>query len=129
MLLGVAGYAIGFGFRPLGAIMFGFLGDRLGRKYTFLVTVTLMGIATAGVGLVPGAASIGLWAPGIVITLRILQGLALGGEYGGAAIYVAEHAPPEKRGYRSEEHTSELQSLMRISYAVFCLKKKKKKET
>src|SRR3546814_15888141 len=99
MLLGVAGYAIGFGFRPLGAIMFGFLGDRLGRKYTCLVTVTLMGIATAGVGLVPGAASIGLWAPGIVITLCILQGLALGGEYGGAAIYVAEHAPPEKRGY------------------------------
>ncbi|MBA4163196.1 MAG: MFS transporter [Erythrobacter sp.] len=99
ILLVWAGFAIGFGFRPLGAIMFGFLGDRLGRKYTFLVTVTLMGIATAGVGLVPGAASIGLWAPGIVITLRILQGLALGGEYGGAAIYVAEHAPPEKRGY------------------------------
>lgn len=99
ILLVWAGFAIGFGFRPLGAIMFGFLGDRLGRKYTFLVTVTLMGIATAGVGLVPGAASIGLWAPAIVITLRILQGLALGGEYGGAAIYVAEHAPPEKRGF------------------------------
>lgn len=99
ILLVWAGFAIGFGFRPLGAILFGFLGDRLGRKYTFLVTVTLMGIATAGVGLVPSAASIGLWAPAIVIMLRILQGLALGGEYGGAAIYVAEHAPPEKRGY------------------------------
>ncbi|WP_284125499.1 MFS transporter [Parerythrobacter aestuarii] len=99
VLLVWAGFAIGFGFRPLGAILFGFLGDRLGRKYTFLVTVTLMGIATAGVGLVPSAASIGLWAPAIVILLRILQGLALGGEYGGAAIYVAEHAPPEKRGY------------------------------
>ncbi|TNE47353.1 MAG: MFS transporter [Sphingomonadales bacterium] len=99
ILLVWAGFAIGFGFRPLGAIMFGFLGDKLGRKYTFLVTVTLMGIATAGVGLVPSAESIGLWAPAIVILLRILQGLALGGEYGGAAIYVAEHAPPEKRGY------------------------------
>ena len=99
ILLVWAGFAIGFGFRPLGAILFGYLGDKLGRKYTFLVTVTLMGIATAGVGLVPSAESIGLWAPAIVIFLRILQGLALGGEYGGAAIYVAEHAPPEKRGF------------------------------
>ncbi|MEO9600904.1 MFS transporter [Parasphingorhabdus sp.] len=94
-----ATFAIGFGFRPVGAILFGFLGDKLGRKYTFLVTVTLMGIATAGVGLIPSAATIGLAAPLIVIFLRILQGLALGGEYGGAAIYVAEHAPTEKRGY------------------------------
>ena len=99
ILLVWAGFAVGFGFRPLGAILFGFLGDRLGRKYTFLVTVTLMGIATAGVGMIPGAASIGIAAPIIVICLRILQGLALGGEYGGAAIYVAEHAPPEKRGF------------------------------
>jgi MFS family permease len=99
LLLVWAGFAVGFGFRPLGAILFGFLGDKLGRKYTFLVTVTVMGIATAGVGMVPGAASIGLLAPAIVILLRILQGLALGGEYGGAAIYVAEHAPPERRGY------------------------------
>ncbi len=94
-----ATFAIGFGFRPVGAVLFGFLGDRLGRKYTFLVTVTLMGIATAGVGLIPSAETIGLAAPAIVIFLRILQGLALGGEYGGAAIYVAEHAPKEKRGY------------------------------
>ncbi len=99
ILLVWAGFAVGFGFRPLGAILFGFLGDRLGRKYTFLVTVTLMGIATAGVGMIPSAASIGIAAPIIVIGFRILQGLALGGEYGGAAIYVAEHAPPEKRGY------------------------------
>ncbi len=99
LLLVWAGFAVGFGFRPLGAILFGFLGDRLGRKYTFLVTVTLMGVATAGVGLIPSAASIGIAAPIIVIGLRILQGLALGGEYGGAAIYVAEHAPPEKRGF------------------------------
>ncbi len=99
ILLVWAGFAVGFGFRPLGAILFGYLGDRLGRKYTFLVTVTLMGIATAGVGLIPNATTIGLAAPAIVIVLRILQGLALGGEYGGAAIYVAEHAPPEKRGF------------------------------
>ena len=99
LLLVWAGFAVGFGFRPLGAILFGYLGDRLGRKYTFLVTVTLMGIATAGVGMIPSAASIGIAAPIIVIGFRILQGLALGGEYGGAAIYVAEHAPPEKRGF------------------------------
>ena len=94
-----AGFAVGFGFRPLGAILFGYLGDRLGRKYTFLVTVTLMGIATAGVGLVPSVQTIGLAAPVIIILLRILQGLALGGEYGGAAIYVSEHSPPGRRGF------------------------------
>ncbi|MEL0211072.1 MAG: MFS transporter [Novosphingobium sp.] len=99
LLLVWAGFAVGFGFRPLGAVLFGFLGDRLGRKYTFLVTVTLMGIATAGVGLIPSADSIGLLAPAIVIFLRVLQGLALGGEYGGAAVYVAEHAPDGRRGY------------------------------
>lgn len=99
VLLTWATFAVGFGFRPIGAILFGYLGDRLGRKYTFLITVTLMGVAAAGVGFVPSAASIGLAAPAIVIGLRILQGLALGGEYGGAAIYVAEHAPAEKRGF------------------------------
>ena len=99
MLLFWLVFAVGFGFRPLGAVLFGFLGDRLGRKYTFLVTVMLMGVATAGVGLIPSAETIGWWAPGIVIVLRILQGLALGGEYGGAAIYVAEHSPPGRRGY------------------------------
>ena len=98
-LLVWAGFAVGFGFRPLGAILFGYLGDKLGRKYTFLVTVTLMGVATAGVGLIPSAEAIGLWAPAIVLLLRVLQGLALGGEYGGAAIYVAEHSAPEKRGF------------------------------
>ena len=99
LLLVWAGFAVGFGFRPLGAVLFGFLGDKLGRKYTFLVTVTLMGVATAGVGLVPSASTIGLAAPVLVIFLRVLQGLALGGEYGGAAIYVAEHAPPAQRGW------------------------------
>ena len=98
-LLVWAGLAVGFGFRPLGAVLFGYLGDKLGRKYTFLVTVTLMGIATAGIGLIPSAETIGAAAPIIVILFRILQGLALGGEYGGAAIYVSEHSPPEKRGY------------------------------
>ena len=99
LLLVWSTFAVGFAFRPIGAILFGFLGDRLGRKYTFLVTVTLMGIATAGVGFIPTIETIGIAAPIIVILLRVIQGLALGGEYGGAAIYVAEHAPPEKRGH------------------------------
>jgi MFS family permease len=98
-LLVWAGFAVGFGFRPLGAVLFGYLGDRLGRKYTFLVTVTLMGIATAGVGLIPTAEKIGIAAPILVIFLRILQGLALGGEYGGAAVYVAEHSPQGRSGF------------------------------
>jgi MFS family permease len=101
-----AGFAVGFGFRPLGAILFGYLGDRLGRKYTFLVTITLMGLATAGVGLVPSYASIGYAAPLAIIVLRILQGLALGGEYGGAAIYVSEHSPKGRAGF----HTSFIQA-------------------
>jgi MFS family permease len=99
LLLSLAGFAIGFGFRPLGAVIFGYLGDRLGRKYTFLVTITLMGLATAAIGFVPPEAAIGFAAPVIIIVLRILQGLALGGEYGGAAIYVAEHAPDDRRGF------------------------------
>ncbi|MBB6123262.1 MFS transporter [Sphingobium subterraneum] len=99
MLLVWAGFAVGFGFRPLGAILFGYLGDKLGRKYTFLATVMLMGIATAGVGLVPSAASIGFVAPVLILLLRVSQGLALGGEYGGAAIYVCEHAADSKRGF------------------------------
>lgn len=99
LLYSLAGFAVGFGFRPLGAVLFGYFGDRLGRKYTFLVTITLMGLATAAIGALPGAATIGMAAPAILILLRILQGLALGGEYGGAAIYVAEHAPSNKRGF------------------------------
>jgi MFS family permease len=98
-LLALAAFGVGFGMRPIGAALFGFLGDKLGRKYTFLMTVTIMGLATAGVGLVPSYAQIGMTAPYILISLRIAQGLALGGEYGGAAIYVAEHAPPGKRGF------------------------------
>jgi MFS family permease len=98
LLLVLATFGAGFGVRPLGAILFGILGDRLGRKYTFLVTITLMGFATAAVGLLPTYAQIGILAPILLVTCRLLQGLALGGEYGGAAIYVAEHAPRNKRG-------------------------------
>jgi MFS family permease len=98
-LLAWATFAVGFAFRPLGAILFGYLGDRLGRKYTFLITITLMGVATAGIGLVPSYSAIGVAAPLLIILLRVAQGLALGGEYGGAAIYVAEHSPPGKAGY------------------------------
>ena len=99
LLKSLAAFGVGFGVRPLGAVIFGHLGDLVGRKYTFLVTITLMGVATAAVGLLPTYAEIGVWAPVLLLTLRVLQGLALGGEYGGAAIYVAEHAPPGKRGF------------------------------
>ena len=99
LLLVLATFGAGFGVRPLGAILFGILGDRLGRKYTFLVTITLMGVATAAVGLLPTYAQIGIAAPILLVICRLLQGLALGGEYGGAAIYVAEHAPRNKRGF------------------------------
>jgi MFS family permease len=98
-LLAWAGFAVGFGFRPLGAVIFGYLGDRFGRKHTFIVTILMMGVATAGVGLTPSYAHSGWLAPLLIIFLRILQGLALGGEYGGAAIYVAEHSPAGKRGF------------------------------
>ncbi|QBE66457.1 MFS transporter [Pseudoduganella lutea] len=91
-------FAAGFIVRPFGAVVFGRLGDMIGRKYTFLITILLMGLSTFIVGLLPGHASIGIAAPIILVTLRILQGLALGGEYGGAATYVAEHAPEGKRG-------------------------------
>src|SRR5690606_27912666 len=91
-------FAAGFFVRPFGALVFGRLGDLIGRKYTFLVTIVLMGTSTALVGMLPSYATIGVAAPIILITLRLLQGLALGGEYGGAATYVAEHAPDGKRG-------------------------------
>lgn len=91
-------FAAGFAVRPFGAIVFGRLGDLVGRKHTFLITIVIMGISTALVGLLPGYASIGVAAPIALVALRLLQGLALGGEYGGAACYVAEHAEPGKRG-------------------------------
>ena len=92
-------FAAGFLVRPFGALVFGRIGDLVGRKYTFLITILIMGLSTFLVGLLPGSASIGIAAPVILIGLRMLQGLALGGEYGGAATYVAEHAPDDRRGY------------------------------
>jgi hypothetical protein len=92
-------FAAGFAVRPFGALIFGRIGDMIGRKYTFLVTMSLMGIGTFFIGVLPGYASWGIAAPVVLIGLRLVQGLALGGEYGGAAIYVAEHAPKNKRGF------------------------------
>jgi len=92
-------FAAGFAVRPLGALIFGRLGDMIGRKYTFLITMSLMGVGTFFIGVLPGFATWGIAAPVVLICLRLVQGLALGGEYGGAAIYVAEHAPANKRGY------------------------------
>jgi len=91
-------FAAGFAVRPFGALVFGRLGDLVGRKYTFLITIVIMGSATALVGVLPSYAQVGVFAPVALIVLRLLQGLALGGEYGGAATYVAEHAPPGRRG-------------------------------
>jgi len=95
----LATYAIGFVVRPFGALFFGRIGDLIGRKYTFLATLVLMGGATAGIGLLPTYVTAGWFAPIILIAMRLLQGLAIGGEYGGAAVYVAEHAPDHKRGF------------------------------
>ena len=92
-------FGVGFVVRPLGALVFGWFGDRTGRKTTFLVTITIMGLATVAIGLLPGYGVIGVAAPILLILMRMLQGFALGGEYGGAAIYVAEHAPVGKRGF------------------------------
>ena len=97
-IFALAAFAAGFIVRPFGALVFGRLGDLVGRKYTFLITILIMGVSTFGVGLLPTYAAIGIAAPIILVLLRVLQGLALGGEYGGAATYVAEHAPDNKRG-------------------------------
>src|SRR3990167_3386878 len=97
-LFALLAFAAGFIVRPFGALLFGRLGDMIGRKHTFLITMVVMGLATFAVGLLPTYASIGVAAPVVLIGLRLLQGLALGGEYGGAAVYVAEHAPHGRRG-------------------------------
>lgn len=97
-IFALGAFAAGFAVRPFGALVFGRLGDMVGRKYTFLETMGLMGFATFMVGVLPSYASIGVAAPILLVMLRLLQGLALGGEYGGAATYMAEHAPNNKRG-------------------------------
>src|SRR3989449_6260683 len=99
LLAAFATYAAGFLVRPFGALIFGRIGDLVGRKYTFLVTIVVMGLSTVFVGFLPTYKTIGFAAPFILVALRLAQGLALGGEYGGAATYVAEHAPDRKRGY------------------------------
>ena len=98
LIFALLAFAAGFIVRPFGALVFGRLGDMIGRKYTFLMTILIMGLSTFGVGLLPAYETIGITAPIILISLRLLQGLALGGEYGGAAVYVAEHAPDGQRG-------------------------------
>src|SRR5438093_5370980 len=98
LLASLATFGAGFAVRPFGAAVFGRTGDIVGRKFTFLVTITVMGVSTALVGILPTFAHIGIFAPIILVALRLAQGLALGGEYGGAAIYVAEHSPDTDRG-------------------------------
>ena len=111
-LASLATFGAGFAVRPFGAIVFGRVGDLVGRKYAFLVTLTIMGGATTAVGLLPTYEQIGIAAPIILVLLRLLQGLALGGEYGGAATYVAEHAPDNKRGY----YTSYIQTTATLGF-------------
>jgi len=112
LLASLATFGAGFGVRPLGAIVFGHIGDLVGRKYTFLITMVAMGLATALIGLLPTYASWGLLATVLLVLLRLLQGLALGGEYGGAATYVAEHVPDARRGY----YTSFIQTTATLGF-------------
>src|SRR5438270_6118947 len=114
LLSSFVAYAAGFLVRPFGALVFGRIGDLVGRKYTFLITIVVMGLSTAAVGVLPTYASIGMASPTILVLLRLAQGLALGGEYGGAATYVAEHAPDSKRGL----HTSWIQTTATLGFFV-----------
>ena len=111
-LASLATFGAGFAVRPLGALLFGRIGDLIGRKYTFLITIVVMGLSTALVGVLPKYAQIGIWAPILLVGLRLAQGLALGGEYGGAATYVAEHAPHGRRGY----YTSWIQTTATLGF-------------
>src|SRR5712671_4590454 len=110
----LATFAVGFAVRPFGALVFGRIGDLTGRKFAFLATLLIMGGSTAAIGFLPGYARIGIAAPIILVLLRLLQGLALGGEYGGAAVYVAEHAPDGRRGF----YTSFIQTTATVG--LFC---------
>src|SRR3989449_7848355 len=122
LLSAFATYAAGFLVRPFGALVFGRIGDLVGRKYTFLVTIVVMGFSTFAVGLLPTFGSIGWGAPVLLVSLRLLQGLALGGEYGGAATYVAEHAPQNQRGYDTSwiQTTATLGLFMALLIIGFC---------
>src|SRR6266540_2021339 len=122
-LLGAFGaYAAGFLVRPFGALIFGRVGDLVGRKYTFLVTIVVMGLSTVCVGFLPTYSTIGFAAPLILVALRLAQGLALGGEYGGAATYVAEHAPDDRRGYATSwiQTTATLGFFMSLMIILLC---------
>jgi MFS family permease len=112
LLASLATFGAGFGVRPLGALVFGRIGDLIGRKYTFLVTMATMGVSTALIGLLPTYQDMGLVAPVALVTLRLVQGLALGGEYGGAATYVAEHVPDHRRGF----YTSFIQTTATLGF-------------
>jgi MFS family permease len=112
LLASLATFGAGFVVRPLGALFFGRIGDLVGRKYTFLVTIVTMGLSTALIGFLPTYAQVGLLAPVLLVALRLLQGLALGGEYGGAATYVAEHVPDDRRGY----YTSYIQTTATLGF-------------
>jgi MFS family permease len=112
LLASLATFGAGFGVRPLGAVVFGRIGDRIGRKYTFLVTIVTMGLSTALIGFLPTYASVGLFAPVVLVALRLVQGLALGGEYGGAATYVAEHVADDRRGF----YTSFIQTTATLGF-------------
>ncbi|HET6899355.1 MAG TPA: MFS transporter [Vicinamibacteria bacterium] len=114
LLASLATFGAGFGVRPLGALVFGRVGDLVGRKYTFVVTMVTMGLSTACIGFLPTYDHVGLLAPAILVSLRLLQGLALGGEYGGAATYVAEHVPDHRRGY----YTSFIQTTATLGFFV-----------
>src|SRR6187399_1973417 len=122
LLSAFATYAAGFLIRPFGALIFGRIGDLVGRKYTFLVTIVVMGLATFLVGLLPTFAQIGWLAPVLLVTLRLAQGLALGGEYGGAATYVAEHSRPHERGYATSfiQTTATLGLLLALIIIALC---------
>jgi MFS family permease len=114
LLASLATFGAGFGVRPLGALVFGRIGDLVGRKYTFLVTLLTMGLSTALIGMLPTYATLGIGAPVLLVSLRLIQGLALGGEYGGAATYVAEHVPDARRGY----YTSYIQTTATLGFFV-----------
>lgn len=116
-LASLAAFGAGFAVRPFGALVFGSLGDRIGRKRSFLVTMVIMGLSTVVVGLLPTYAQVGVWAPILLVSMRLAQGLAVGGEYGGAATYVAEHAPPARRGYA----TSWLQTTATVGFLLSLL--------